>query len=96
MFVRVREDGATVADVGNLRALHVDLTGVDTTTAERAITAAGLGTPDGDHVWLEIAALRAAGHPTEDWRAGFDRMIAYAAEQGWVDGTRVRAHVVRS
>ena len=92
MVIRVGPGGPTVEDAGNLRQLHVELSGVDDATA---VQDAGLGTLDGDHVWLEIPALRASGEDTDTWRASFDDMIAYARTKGWVDGTRVRAHIVR-
>lgn len=92
MFIRVAPGGPTVEDVQNLRQLHVELAGVDDATA---VEDAGLGTPEGDHVWLEIPALRAAGEDTDAWRTSFDGMIAYARGKGWVEGTRVRAHIVR-
>jgi hypothetical protein len=95
MYVHVSSGAPTVEDVGNLRQLHVELDGVDDETAAAAIAEAGLGTLEGDHVWLSIAGLRAAGEPTEDWRTGFDGMIDYARGKGWVSGERVRAHIVR-
>jgi len=93
MVIRVTPTGATVEDADNLRQLHVEASGVDDATAATAIEEAGLGTLDGDHAWLDVAALRARG--TDEWRASFDDMIAYATTKGWVDGDRVRAHVVR-
>ena len=54
---------------------------------------------DGDHAWLDTAALRARGSGTPEWLAGYDEMLAYAARSGWTssaDGTHVRAHLVRS
>lgn len=93
MVIRVTPGGSTVEDVLNLRQLHVELSGVDDEAAATAI--ADFGTLDEDHVWLEIPTLRAAGEDTDDWRASFDGMIAYARSKGWVDGTRVRAHIVR-
>lgn len=95
MYVHVGSGGPTVEDVGNLRQLHVELDGVDDETAAAAIAGSGLGELAGDHVWLSIAGLRAAGEPTETWRADFDGMIDYARGKGWVDGDRVRAHIVR-
>lgn len=92
MFIRVAPGAATVEDAGNLRQLHVELTGTDDATP---IQDAGLGTLDGDHAWLEIPVLRAAGEDTDAWRTEFDAMIAYARGKGWVNDTRVRAHVVR-
>lgn len=55
---------------------------------------------DGEHVWLDITAARAAGAAAsgDGWPADFDGMIAYASSQGWTDaaGTHVRAHVERT
>lgn len=95
MYVRVGTDGPTVEDVRNLRQLHVELDGVDDATGAAAIAEAGLGTLEGEHVWLRITELRAAGENTNTWRADFDSMITYATTRGWVDGDRVRTHIVR-
>jgi hypothetical protein len=95
MFVHVGTGTPTVQDVRNLRQLHVELDGVDDATGAAAIAEAGLGTVDGDHAWLDIARLRAEGDDTDGWRADFDAMIGYARTKGWVDGDRVRAHLVR-
>lgn len=56
---------------------------------------------DGAHVWLDIAAARAAGAAAADpgdWVDRYDAMIAYAVSKGWGDGngTHVRAHVERT
>jgi len=92
------EARASVEDPGNLRQLHAEFRGVGDDVAAAAIAAAGLGTVDGDHAWLDAGALRAAGDGSEEWVAGFDGMLAYAAGNGWTseDGARVRAHIVRS
>lgn len=89
MFIRVATGEATVEDLHNFRQLHVELTGDGTAIP-------GLGTIEGDHAWLDIPALRAHGDGTESWQASFDGMIAYAGSKGWVEGPRVRAHVVRT
>lgn len=54
--------------------------------------------PDDEHVWIDVARLRAAGiaaADAPDFAERFDGMIAYAATKGWLDesGTRVRAHI---
>lgn len=95
MYVHVGAGAPTVEDVQNLRQLHVELDGVDEETGAAALAESGLGTLEGDHVWLSIAGLRAAGEHTDAWRGGFDGMIGYARSQGWVNGGRVRAHIVR-
>jgi hypothetical protein len=89
---------ATVVDAGNLRQLHAEFRGVPDAAAGTALTAAGLGTVDDDHAWLDVAALRAAGNGSPEWLAGFDGMLEYAAGKGWTstDGSTVRAHIVRS
>jgi hypothetical protein len=56
---------------------------------------------DGEHVWLDISAARAAGAEAshdEAWPTKYDAMIAYATSKGWTDdaGTHVRAHVERT
>ena len=102
MFVLVSgDDGevrASVEDPGNLRQLHAEFRGVSDEAAAAALAAAGLGSVDGDHAWLDAGALRAAGDGSAAWATGFDGMLAYAASKGWSseDGTRVRAHIVRS
>ncbi len=89
---------AAVEDAANLRQLRAEFRGVDDAAAGAALAAAGLGTVDGDHAWLDVAALRAAGDGSPGWLAGFDAMLGYATGQGWTsqDGTTVRAHIVRS
>jgi hypothetical protein len=95
MFVRVTEGAATVEDAGNLRQLHVELAGVEDAAAGAALGAAGLGVLDGDHAWLDIAALRAAGGGDAEWAGRFEGMVRYAESHGWVAADRVRAHVER-
>jgi hypothetical protein len=89
---------ASVEDPGNLKQLHAEFRGVSDDAAAAALAAAGLGTVDGDHAWLDAGALRAAGDGSAAWASGFDGMLAYAASKGWAseDGTRVQAHIVRS
>lgn len=109
MFVLVSAGGgsqASVQDAGNLKQLHVEFRGVSDDAGSLALTAAGLGSVDGDHAWLDVIALRAAGDNSvrreggdaADWGRQFDAMIAYAASKGWTDpsGAQVRAHLVRS
>jgi hypothetical protein len=89
---------ATVADTANLRQLHAEFRGVDDAAAGAALAAAGLGTVDGDHAWLPVAELRAAGDGSARWLTDFDAMVAYAAGKGWgsADGSALRAHIVRT
>jgi len=102
MFVLVTGEGgsvrATVEDTGNLRQLHAEFRGVDDTAAAEALRVARLGRLDGDDVWLDSEALRAAGDGSGSWTADFFGMLAYAKTRGWAndDSSQVRAHVVRS
>jgi hypothetical protein len=106
MFVLVSRDSghadakarAEVADVQNLNQLHVEFHGVDDSPAADAVAAAGLGTVQDGYAWLDISALRAAGKDAGDWNDRFEAMLRYAQRNDWVDaeGTRVRAHIVRT
>jgi hypothetical protein len=93
MIVRVSEGSWDLVEVEDLRRLHVEV--ADGTAAEVA------GRVDGaDHVWLDVAALRAAGQAKAGdpgWAERFDSMIDYARSKGWLDeaGTAVRAHIER-
>lgn len=102
MFVLVTGDRgsvrATVEDAGNLRRLHAEFRGVDDTAAGEALRVAGLGRLDGDAVWLDTEALKAAGDGSSSWTVDFYAMLAYAKTRGWAsdDESQVRAHVIRS
>ena len=98
MFVEINGDGVHVRDAQNLKSLSVEAP-----SAAALSRLAGLGEADaeGTHAWLDIAAFKAAAAQTVDaaardeWSAGFDAMIAFAAQHAWTDptGTKVRAHV---
>jgi hypothetical protein len=92
------EVSAAVTEPDDLKRLHAEFRAVGDADAAAALAAAGLGTVDGDNVWLSAAALRAAGDGSADWLAGFEAMLGYAASKGWAstDGELVRAHIVRS
>lgn len=85
-----------VQGADDLKSLAVELHG-EGSAADVSRTLAGLGTYDGEHVWLDVAALRDAAGEGQgpDWRQGYEGMIAYARSKGWTDdrGAHVRAHV---
>jgi hypothetical protein len=98
VYIHVTDQASHVREATELKRLYVR---TDAGT-DLAACLGELGTvaPDGTHVWLHIATLRAAAAATitddgEAWNAGFDGMVAYAAENGWTkdDGTQIRAHV---
>lgn len=68
-------------------------------TAERLSSAvARLGRPEGNgHVHVSVEALTdlaGARAENEEWRAGLEKMIAYARSKGWVDEHGgIRAHI---
>jgi hypothetical protein len=102
MFVLVSgspgEATASVEQAQDLKQLHAEFRGVDVATAVVALADAALGTVDGDHVWLSVSALRAAGDGSSKWSSAFDGMVAYASSKGWTstDGSLLRAHIVYS
>ena len=102
MFVLVSTDSgrslAEVRDAQNLNQLHVEFRQVEDSLAGDALAAAGLGTVEDGYAWLDIGALRAVGKDAGDWNDRFGAMIRYAQRNDWVDadGTRVRAHIVRT
>jgi hypothetical protein len=101
MFVEISSDAAVVHEAADLKSLSVRVQ----QGADLAPGLHGLGAPDpaGEHVWMDIAALKAAAAATlpaahqAAWMHGFDAMIAYATSKGWTnaDATAVRAHIER-
>lgn len=52
---------------------------------------------DGEHVVVDLVALRALAGPAADaaWEEGLSGMVAYAAGKGWVEDDGVVAHIER-
>lgn len=100
MFVEVGAHGVEVREAEVFTSLSVRVSG-DVDDGAVAAALDGLGRLDGEHAWLDVAALRrCAGVNIGDdvragWEAGFDGMIAYASSKGWTNGGAVRAHVER-
>lgn len=58
------------------------------------LTTIGWPDDDGTHVWVDAAWFHANGPQAPEWRAGFDKMLAYAARHGWVNNAgNIRAHL---
>jgi hypothetical protein len=86
-----------LADAERVDRLHATVAGDPTRTLYNEFCEPG---PDPDHVWVDVANLRAAvlarvedpGHADK-----FDATIEYATSKGWLDesGTHVRAHIER-
>ena len=89
----------TLREAADLRSLRV-ATDLGPEDLGRVLSASGLGVLIGDAAWLDVAALRvlallAAGDGDGNQAKGFDAMIAYAREHGWLSpgGTHMQAHV---
>jgi hypothetical protein len=83
-------------DAGNLREFSVVVAGGGMDDGRVAAALAGLGTIDGEHAWLNGAAVkRLAGTGVgEGWPLEFDRMTEFARSRGWTDAEgRLRAHL---
>jgi len=90
MFIKIPAVGAaTLEDADNFKAFKV------VSAAAPASAFAGIGRLDGDHVWVDIAWLKANGRSDDsNWLAGLDKMLNYAKRSGWLDETgAVRAHI---
>ncbi|MCF7549924.1 hypothetical protein [Pseudonocardia sp. WMMC193] len=99
MYFRLTADAAELVEPENVTAFSVrsDLGGADLAAAvERAALGAVL--PDGEHVMIDVAAIRRlAGTVPAGWEDDLAGMLAYAQKKGWTseDGSAVRAHVER-
>lgn len=100
MFVRIAGDPARadIEEPDDCTRLHVVADGVDDATAGAVLRSCGMGAPgEPGHVWLEVAALRAAGTGA-DRAQRFAAMLSYATSMGWLDdtGERLAAHIERT
>ena len=88
-----------VVDVDDLARLHLALGEVTDEEADQALREAGLGRlQDADTGFVDIDALHAAASgqsSAPDWAQRWERMIAFARENGWVgdDGASLQAHI---
>ena len=98
MLVKVTAEGRVLLDAPeDFRRFAVS---IDPIAAARGLdreALAGIGRQDGpEHIWISpetVCRLAAPADPAS-WAEGFRRMLAYAAERGWVsaDG-ELRAHI---
>jgi hypothetical protein len=99
--MKITVDGAagqvTVDEAENLKALSVELQGCSPERADTLLGDWDLGRIEGGHAWLRIRALRAIARPPRScsWDERFQRAMAYAQSNGWMDpaGDFVRAHI---
>lgn len=92
MYVRLTPAGELdVADAADFKRFTVRLD-----AGQAPLDGGGLSfEPDGRTAWVDEAALRAwpGGRGDAGWQAGLTGMIDFARGRGWIDGTRIRAHV---
>jgi hypothetical protein len=74
-------------------AAHAACTGE---ALDAGLTGAGRRENDA-HLWINREWILANGRPADpQWRAAFEKMIAFAESRGWVDGDgAIRVHLVR-
>lgn len=99
MIIHADLDTATVTlvDPADFRGFHVAVAGGSTDDERLATVLAPHGHLDGEHAWITADAVVALAGPAaaDDWRAGFDGMVAYAREEGFLNesGSAIRAHL---
>ena len=99
MIIRADLDAGSVALVESrdFGGFHVAVAGGGVDDERLGAVLSSYGRLDGDHAWIDVDAVDAlAGEAADDdWRAGFDGMVAYARDKGFLDdsGTAIRAHL---
>ena len=99
MIIHADLDTATVTlvDPADFRGFHVAVAGGPTDDDRLATVLAPHGRLDGEHAWITTdAVVTLAGSAADDeWQSGFDAMVAYARDKGFLDesGTAIRAHL---
>ena len=87
----------TLQEPSTFTAFHLEVTGGDVDDERLATVLAPHGRLDDGHAWVDVdAVVTLAGDAVDDeWRAGFDAMVAYAGEKGFLssDGSAIRAHL---
>jgi hypothetical protein len=87
----------TLKDPLDFFGFHVEVAGGDVDDGRLAGVLAPHGRLDGEHAWIDRSAVIAlAGAEADDaWHAGFDAMLAYARDKGFLseDGEAIRAHL---
>ena len=99
MIIRLANDAKPQLDeADDCKKFHVEA--VAGSAAALADNLGAAGSSDGageDHVWIDIAWVRAAasGRVATGWASEFDGMIGYAASKGWLNEAKsaIRAHV---
>lgn len=87
----------TLAEPTDFRGFSVAVAGGGVDDPRLGPVLAPHGRWDGEHAWIDVDAVVAlAGAAADDeWRAGFDAMVTYARDKGFLDesGAAIRAHL---
>ncbi len=89
----------TLVEPADFGGFHVAVAGGEVDDDRLADVLAPHGHLEGDHAWIRadaVVALAAADDgDDDDWRAGFDAMVAFARDKGFLaeSGTAIRAHL---
>jgi hypothetical protein len=87
----------TLIDPSDFGGFHVEVAGGDVIDGRLETVLAPHGRLQDGDAWIAVDAVAAlAGEAADDqWRAGFDGMVAYARDNGFLDasGTAIRAHL---
>ena len=87
---------AHLRDADNFRGFKAVVPGQTALGALSAANPALIRAVQGDdHLWLDVNEVARLGPNDEEWRSGFEKMIAYAQSKGWTRGNplEVAAHV---
>jgi hypothetical protein len=96
MVITVDFTGGTVTlvDPADFTRFHVETRG-DGDLSE-ALAAASAGRVEGEHAFIDVDWLRVNGDESDEWGAGFTKMLGYAQSKGWLDDRgAIQAHVER-
>lgn len=87
----------TLQDPSTFTAFHVAVAGGDVDDDRLADVLAPHARLADGHAWVDVDAVAtlAGDAVDDDWRAGFDAMVAYARDKGFLssDGSALRAHL---
>jgi hypothetical protein len=86
-----------IENVADLRAfkIHSHLKDRSVAAVGRVLIEAAAGRTDSSHAWVKMDWLLAhSGQTSSEWRAGFDKMLAFARSAGFVSpSNEVRGHI---
>jgi len=96
MVIVLEDGGVHMQDPSDFKAFKVVVT-----KGEDDASIAPVGRfEDADTAWIQIEAVRRlAGNAVDQaWEEGYDAMLAYAREKGWLHDARreIQAHVERA